>query len=275
MENKKSFILYCDLIHLVEKLPNEKAGELFKHILRYVNDQNPEIDDILLQIAFEPIKQAMKRDLVKWDEKKEERSKSGLIGNLRRWHTDLYDKFSKEELSLSEALEIAKYRKSSLSDNSDRKVSQTIANIAVNDNVNVNGNVSVSVIKDNIMSAVPSNTTAPDLKVTAPNPKGQEIKTKLFEEVTEVIEIFNAVTGKKCLVNKSRTGKINKLLKAGYTKSDFRAVIEMKYRDWSNDEKMSQYLTPDTIFGEEKFTKYIEQVRMPVVKPIVERKMVY
>ena len=109
----------------------------------------------------------------------------------------------------------------------------------------------------------------------APNPKGQEVKTKLLEEVTEVIEIFNAVTGKKCLVNKSRTGKINKLLKAGYTKSDFRAVIEMKYRDWSNDEKMSQYLTPDTIFGEEKFTKYIEQVRMPVVKPIVERKMVY
>ena len=275
MENKKSFILYCDLIHLVEKLPNEKAGELFKHILRYVNDQNPETDDMLLQIAFEPIKQAMKRDLVKWDEKKEERSKSGLIGNLRRWHTDLYDKFSKEELSLSEALEIAKYRKSSLSDNSDRKVSQTIANIAVNDNVNVNGNVSVSVIKDNIMSAVPSDTTAPDLKVTAPNPKGQKVKTKLLEEVTEVIEIFNAVTGKKCLVNKSRTGKINKLLKAGYTKSDFRAVIEMKYCDWSNDEKMSQYLTPDTIFGEEKFTKYIEQVRMPVVKPIVERKMVY
>ena len=41
-ENKKSFILYCDLIHTIEKMPNEKAGELFKHILMYVNDKNPE-----------------------------------------------------------------------------------------------------------------------------------------------------------------------------------------------------------------------------------------
>lgn len=137
-------------------------------------------------------------------------------------------------------------------------------NYNVNSNENLNGN-------ENGGIDIPK----PHHFDTAPNPKVQEVKTKLLEEVTEVIEIFNAVTGKKCLVNKSRTGKINKLLKAGYTKSDFRAVIEMKYRDWSNDEKMSQYLTPDTIFGEEKFTKYIEQVRMPVVKPIVERKMVY
>ena len=31
--NKKSFVLYTDIIETVKQLDNEKAGELFKHIL--------------------------------------------------------------------------------------------------------------------------------------------------------------------------------------------------------------------------------------------------
>ena len=66
-ENKKSFLLYCDLIHTVRQLPNDKAGELFKHILEYVNDLKPETDDLITNVAFEPIKQQLKRDLKKWE----------------------------------------------------------------------------------------------------------------------------------------------------------------------------------------------------------------
>ena len=62
-ENKKSVLIYCDLIHTVEHLPDELAGKLFKHILEYVNDRDPQTDDVLLKIAFEPIKQQLKRDL--------------------------------------------------------------------------------------------------------------------------------------------------------------------------------------------------------------------
>lgn len=65
--NKKSFLLYCDLIHTVSKMPKEKAGELFIHILEYVNDKNPETDDLIIQLTFEPIKQALKRDLQKYE----------------------------------------------------------------------------------------------------------------------------------------------------------------------------------------------------------------
>ena len=64
-ENKKSFILYCDIIHTIEKLDDVDAGKLFKHVLRYVNDMNPETDHLITQIAFEPIKQQLKRDLKK------------------------------------------------------------------------------------------------------------------------------------------------------------------------------------------------------------------
>lgn len=66
-KDKQSFLLYTDLIHLVNKLPNEKAGELFKFILSYVNDENPTTEDILIQVAFEPIKQSLKRDLLKYE----------------------------------------------------------------------------------------------------------------------------------------------------------------------------------------------------------------
>lgn len=79
-ENKKSFILYADLIHTFEKLPDEIAGKLMKIILNYVNDKNPVVDDLLLQIAFEPIKLQLKRDLMKWDEFKKRQSENGKRG---------------------------------------------------------------------------------------------------------------------------------------------------------------------------------------------------
>lgn len=79
-KNKKSFLLYCDLIHTVEKMPPEKAGELFLHILKYVNDQNPASEDLIVNLTFEPIKQQLKRDLVKWDSITEKRKEAGAKG---------------------------------------------------------------------------------------------------------------------------------------------------------------------------------------------------
>ena len=76
-DNKKSFLLYCDLIHTVSQLPNDKAGELFKHILEYVNDNNPITDDLLINISFEPIKQQLKRDLLKYESKRKQWSEAG------------------------------------------------------------------------------------------------------------------------------------------------------------------------------------------------------
>jgi hypothetical protein len=66
-KEKKSFLLYVDLIHTIEKLNDEQTGRLFKHILRYVNDQNPEPQDQFTEVVFEPIKQSLKRDLVKYE----------------------------------------------------------------------------------------------------------------------------------------------------------------------------------------------------------------
>lgn len=76
-ENKKGFVLYADQIGLFSQLPDDKAGQLIKHIYAYVNDQNPTTDDLVINIAFEPIKQQLKRDLKKFEEAKKQRSQAG------------------------------------------------------------------------------------------------------------------------------------------------------------------------------------------------------
>lgn len=112
-KDKKSFILYVDQKDLFNKLPDEIAGKLIKHIYSYVSDENPTSNDLIVEIAFEPIKQQLKRDLKLFEEKRVKRSEAGIAGANKRWQ------------------EIA----------NDGKRISSIAKIAVNDNVNVNDNV--------------------------------------------------------------------------------------------------------------------------------------
>ena len=112
-KDKKSFILYVDQKDLWNKLPDEIAGKLIKHIYGYVSDENPKSEDLIVEIAFEPIKQQLKRDLKLFEEKRFKRSEAGIAGANKRWQ------------------EIA----------NDSKRISSIAKIAVNDNVNVNDNV--------------------------------------------------------------------------------------------------------------------------------------
>ncbi len=67
--DKKSVLLYCDIITTVEKLSNENAGLLLKHYLRYINDLNPDPPNDIVDLVFEPIKQNLKRDLKSWEAK--------------------------------------------------------------------------------------------------------------------------------------------------------------------------------------------------------------
>ena len=77
--DKKSFILYCDQRGTWERLSNEQAGKLIKHVLAYVNDENPEAD-FITELAFEGIKRALKADLIKYEQIKTKRIESGRKG---------------------------------------------------------------------------------------------------------------------------------------------------------------------------------------------------
>ena len=115
-ENKKSFVLYADMISVVKKLPRETMGDLFLTILEYVNDLNPTIEhDLLLEIAFEPIKLQLKRDLKRWDEFKEKQSANGSKGGRPKNNTTLTENPKNPSLLLE---------------------SQKSLNVTVNDTVN-------------------------------------------------------------------------------------------------------------------------------------------
>jgi uncharacterized phage protein (TIGR02220 family) len=53
----------------------------------------------------------------------------------------------------------------------------------------------------------------------------------------------------------------------GFTLDDFKAVIDAKVAQWGEDEKMAEYLRPETLFGT-KFEGYLQnaqKTREPVV----------
>lgn len=90
-EDKKGFILYADLITAVKKLTlkdrvdkTNNSGELFLHLLEYVNDLNPEPINFIVDLSFEPIKNQLKRDLDKWEKTLEGRSRAGKASAAAR-----------------------------------------------------------------------------------------------------------------------------------------------------------------------------------------------
>jgi len=90
-KDKNSFLIYCDIIHTVEKLDDVQAGKLFKHLLKYVNDQDPIAEDIVTEIAFEPIKQSLKRDLQKYETIRERNKENAN----KRWNATASDRIPK------------------------------------------------------------------------------------------------------------------------------------------------------------------------------------
>ena len=119
-ENKKSFVLYCDLIHNIDHLTNEEKGILLQHLLEYVNDLDPVLEDRLVLTAWKPIERQLKRDLQKFNEVKVKRSDAG------------------KESARLRALKRAKNNPTNPT--SVKSVQHTSTNPTVNDNENVNDN---------------------------------------------------------------------------------------------------------------------------------------
>ena len=73
----------------------------------------------------------------------------------------------------------------------------------------------------------------------------------------EVVEYLNQKTGK----NFKHTSKVTQRhikarLAEGFTVNDFKQVIDNKCSDWLRDQKMKEYLRPETLFGT-KFESYL------------------
>lgn len=79
--------------------------------------------------------------------------------------------------------------------------------------------------------------------------------------VTEILEMFNTLTGKKFKIkNNANREMVRGRLKDGFTKEDFQKVIVWKIKQWGNDPKMCMYIRPDTLFRPSKFDAYLNEI---------------
>lgn len=89
--------------------------------------------------------------------------------------------------------------------------------------------------------------------------KNCRLSDKSSTVVSEIIDYLNQKTGKhfkKSIANTTRV--INARIKEGFTVDDFKTVIDKKVIEWGKDERMKQYLRPQTLFGT-KFESYLNQ----------------
>ena len=134
-------------------------------------------------------------------------------------------------------------RKSSQSDRkssqSDNKQSQMVAD---------SDSVSVSVNKDI-------------------SPKGdiiEQARSPIESDIDEIIDYLNAATSSKFSKSTDATRKaIRARLKAGATVEDFHKVIDHKVEKWGNDERMREYLRPQTLFAPSHFESYLNEANRP------------
>ena len=171
MNGKKSFVLYTDQKEVFDELTDEDAGKLIKHIFAYVNDENPEQTDKLLKIAFLPIKTQLKRDLVIWDEKKQQRAEAGRMGGLAK---------ASKASNASEILANPSTAKQSLAN----LAVNVNGNVNVNDNVNVNGNVN-----GNVKKQISANALFSLDDVFIDFEKEKPLKRPYFERMSEIHSI--------------------------------------------------------------------------------------
>jgi hypothetical protein len=184
-ENKKSFLLYCDIIHTVKKLSREQRGDLFTIILEYVNDGNPVVDDLIIDLVFEPIKQQLKRDLRRWENTSEKRREAGKLGGIKSG-------------------ELRKMEANEANASNEKHVEANEANEPVIDNVTVNVIDTVTVndneIKESTYNVNPSEKTEDSQEGDFLNSlsKKYKISTSIIAKAQVKFEVFRiAYPGKK------------------------------------------------------------------------------
>jgi hypothetical protein len=163
-QGKKSFILYCDQRGIFNRLSDEQAGVLIKHIFAYVSDENPQAD-FVTELAFESIMQQLKRDLKSWETQQEQRVTAG-----------------------KKSAEVRQRNATTVQRNS-TTVDERLFSSTVNDTVTVNvtANVNENVIKKDIVVLQPPHPLITWIQTNTP--KVQKLKQPLTnDECTKLLE---------------------------------------------------------------------------------------
>lgn len=98
--------------------------------------------------------------------------------------------------------------------------------------------------------------------------KENTIKTRLELDSIEVLEYLNLKANRKFeITTKSYLKNIQSRLKEKNEKQILMDIIDMKCLEWLNTD-FEKYLTPSTLFNNEKFYKYVEQLKYAKENPV-------
>ncbi|KIL72368.1 conserved phage C-terminal domain-containing protein [Bacillus badius] len=76
---------------------------------------------------------------------------------------------------------------------------------------------------------------------------------------SDIVDYLNEKAGTKYRASSKKTQNLIKArFNEGFTLDDFKTVIDKKTAEWLTDQKMNQYLRPETLFGT-KFEAYLNQ----------------
>lgn len=106
---------------------------------------------------------------------------------------------------------------------------------------------------------VGKNTTLSNTNINNNTDLFSNTENVVFEKLDyKVLDYLNAKrqTGTGFKKTKTNLGFIKSRIKEGYTFEDFQKVIDSRIELWSKNEKMAQYIRPETLFGS-KFDSYL------------------
>ena len=126
MDKRNSFVIYIDSLDVLDQLDDSQAGKLFKAIKAYQKGEEIDLDP-MTKILFPFFKNYFDRNKEKYVAESEHRSESGFMGNLKRWHHDLFVKVTANQMTREQAQVEVNLRKLSLPDSTQ---STPIANVA-------------------------------------------------------------------------------------------------------------------------------------------------
>lgn len=233
---KGNFLLEKSLRETIEPLSNEEKGILFQGILDYVNGIEPSLTGALKSI-FIPIKKEIDNNEIKYQKRCETNQENGSKGGAPKGNQNARKKNNPEQPKTTENNQtVEKTQKNNRKQHDARHISSIHTSYIINQE------------KDNkgVIGGEEEKTTVEFL----------DSKQKLY---VDIIGYLNAKTGSNYKASTPKTQKlIDARLKEKFTLEDFKTVIDKKCLDWLNDNKMKQYLRPETLFGT-KFEGYLNQ----------------
>jgi uncharacterized phage protein (TIGR02220 family) len=158
-----------------------------------------------------------------------------------------------EKLSVQTGLTIQQIRTSMQKLISTNEIEKTSTNQFTS--IKVLNYSSYQTLQNEINIPINKQNNKPDNTRTTPNKNDEEYK----KIIKDIVMFLNQT----CSTNfKHTTEKTQSIIKArlneGFTVDDFKTVINKKFNEWNKDNKMSKYLRPQTLFGN-NFEGYLNQ----------------